>query len=171
MNVSHRTPLSLGVMKNFRTGLLALSAAALASCSSNVASRVEKNAALYQSLPVEDRNYVNRGEIKKGMTKEAVFLAWGKPDRTGGGENKKGRYERWTYTTLEPIVNQSIYGGFGYGRFHPFIGRRRGWFYQPGFGTQVDYIPRPAAYVDFRNGRVTDWQRGTGYQNQGLFEE
>ena len=159
-------------MNRYRMLLAAGSALFLASCSSNVASRVEKNPAIYQKLPPNERNMVNQGQIERGMSKEAVFLAWGKPDRTGGGENKKGRYERWTYTSLRPVYHQTFSAGIGYGRYYPYYGRRRrGLFYYPGFSTAVDYVPEPSAYVDFRNGRVTDWQRGTARGNEGLFEE
>lgn len=129
------------------------------SCSSTISSRVEKNPGLYQSLPPSEQALVSRGEIRQGMGKDAVFLAWGRPDRTSAGENKKGRFERWIYTELEPVYTQNFYGGFGYYRGGGYYGRRRYGFY-PGFGTHVSYLPRAASYVDFRNERVSTWQRG-----------
>lgn len=140
--------------------LVPLAALFLVSCGGTVQSRIEKNPELYQKLSTKHKVLVEKGRIARGMDKEAVFLAWGKPARVSDGENSKGRFERWNYTTLEPIYTHGFHGSFGrrYYRRGNHYGSRYG--YSPGFSSNVHYIPRDSARVDFRNNRVADWQRG-----------
>jgi len=101
------------------------------------------------------------------MDKEAVFLAWGKPASASQGENSKGKFERWHYTSLEPVYSNHFYGSFGR-RYYRHRGHYRSRYgFYPGYSTNVHYIQRPSAKVDFRNNRVTDWQRGR--RNAGLY--
>lgn len=123
-------------------------AVVLGSCqSATPASRIEANPALFQSLPAEHQQLVQRGQICTGMNKDAVMLAWGAP---GGGSmagQKEGRsFETWRYTQLVPVYTP---------HFYPYYGYR---WYGPAYYDDWTYIPRTAAEVTFQNGRVTGWQ-------------
>jgi len=156
-------------MKIIFLPLLSLAAVVLASCaSSSPTSRIEKNPAIFDRVPSSQRGLVEEGRIENGMGKDAVFIAWGKPDSVAEGESDRRRFERWTYTSLKPVLSNSFYGGYGgYGRgfsrygsyYDPYYGHgRRNFGY--GYGQAIDYVPVRSAIVDFTNGRVTKWQRG-----------
>ena len=60
--------------------VVALLASFLAGCST-VESRIKSNPQIYTSLSAADQALVRQGQIREGMSKAAVFLAWGNPDR------------------------------------------------------------------------------------------
>ncbi len=150
--------------------ILPVMALFLASCGHTVTSRIDKNPEIYQQLSSKHQALVEQGRITRGMSKDAVFLAWGKPASTSKGENKKGLFERWDYTTLEPIYTNSFHGvyGRGFGRGLGYGRHRRGGFGYSTFSSGVHYIPRHSSSVDFRKGRVTDWYRGRS-RRTGLY--
>src|SRR5438105_8143759 len=59
---------------------LATGALILTSCSTPE-TRISDHPDLYQSLSARDRALVNQGQIRPGMPRNAVWLAWGSPDR------------------------------------------------------------------------------------------
>jgi len=139
--------------------LFALFTLAFTSCSSTVTSRIEKNPALYNNLNTKHKALVDKGQITTGMNKEAVFLAWGNPADIGKGESSsKGRFERWTYNSYQPVYSHSISGYYGssHSRYRP----RSPYGYYPGINSHVRYVPYRNAQVDFKNGRVIDWKKG-----------
>ena len=126
---------------------------------------------MYDQLPSSHQALVDQGRIKQGMSKEAVFLAWGNPEIKADGEENSIRFERWTYTRLSPIYTTGFSGHYGFDGYAPYgyapygyapygygYGRCRGYGY--GYHNQVVYAKSKAASVDFKNDRVTRWQRG-----------
>src|SRR5215472_3575383 len=79
-------------------GLAALIASLLAGCST-VESRIKSNPQIYASFSPADQALVRQGQIREGMPKAAVFLAWGKPDRIRTGVRLGHPFEAWVYTT------------------------------------------------------------------------
>ncbi len=117
--------------------------------------RIAKNPALFESLPSNHKQLVQQGEIKKGMHKDGVVLAWGKPDGLTAGSRNGKSFEKWIYTTASPVYTSSFrhYASYGYGRYGC-----RGVGYGIGFGPEVYYVRRTAATVEFdHNSRVTEW--------------
>ena len=62
--------------------------------------RISEHPDFYQSLSPRDQALVNQGQIRIGMSRTAVWLAWGSPDRKivgnmGGGRRRRG----FTFTT------------------------------------------------------------------------
>jgi hypothetical protein len=163
----------LSVMK---TPFLSLCSAALAALllSSCVApstpqSRIAARPEAYNSLPASQRSLIDQGKIKEGMTKDAVYLAWGQPDRVRESSSGGRKTESWLYEGYDPVYTQHVdigYGGYGYGGYgHGRRGRYGGFYdcYPYGgssyaVGTEVNYIPYVARTVDFRNGKVTGWE-------------
>lgn len=116
------------------------------------ADRIAENPVLYKSLPVEQQVLVQQGNICKGMSPEAVMLAWGEPNTPPVvGEKDGRRIERWVYKSYEPVTVVSV--GMGYGYYGP-----RSWYnpYYSDFGTA--YVPEDTAYVEFVNGKVDSWE-------------
>lgn len=148
--------------------LMTLAAAFICvSCTSgSPATRIEKNPTLYDQLPSSQQALVDKGQIKQGMSKEAVFLAWGNPASKAEGEESGKHFERWTYSGLRPVYTSSLnigYGhGYGYSRCYNPYGYYSGGRYGRGYGYSqaVTYVPTKAASVDFKDGRVSRWQRG-----------
>ncbi len=127
----------------------------LASCVSPTQRRIEKNPDLYNALNEHQKELVQHGAIEEGMSKEAVFLAWGKPDRGSRGSKLGKAYERWSYAGYEPAY-MSPYG--------PAYGWASGpWVYDPYFypGPPVTMVPYEARWVEFLNNRVSGWSRAS----------
>lgn len=126
--------------------------------------RAQKHPELYGKLSEAERSAVLRGEIREGMSTDAVFLAWGRPDRVMSGSREGRGQERWAYFSARPVTTVSVgYGGYGP---HPFYSQfgvhpAYGYGYGPGwgFGPGIDYVPELDRSVEFRNGRVVAWER------------
>lgn len=139
----------------------------LSSCTSPLEGRITKNPQLFEKLSPSDRSLVRRGEIREGMTKEAVFLAWGRADYVSTGKDHGVSVEKWGYTGSHPVYTNSITVGIGPGYYRG----RRGYYgygyaglWDPywggyGYGPSIEYVPYQAASVEFRAGRVVRFMR------------
>lgn len=137
--------------------LLAASALALLSTSCVISSpqtRIDRDYSLYQSLPPKHQELVQRGEIAEGMSKSAVYLAWGNPSRKVQGHRDDADFERWDYTRLQPHYYNRFYTHFGHG-----YGRRGRYYHSYGFAPSIEYVPYRSASVKFRSGTVESWER------------
>lgn len=128
-----------------------------ASCSlPTTQNRIARNGAMYSKLSSEHRQLVAAGKIAEGMSKDAVYLAWGAPDRIFQGEKGGVVKERWTYTRSRPVHSASL--GLGYGVYP----RYRRWGYNGcvyhGFPDTV-YVPERVATVEFIGNLVDSWER------------
>jgi hypothetical protein len=123
--------------------------------SANPATRAQKNPAAFESLPAKDRELVLKSTIAEGMSKEAVLIAWGKPDRVSTGSMNGRMAETWTYTTLRPIYRPYYGLGLGIG---PYGYRHHGIYPGAAFGMGPDYVPVTSSVVRFRNNRVIAWE-------------
>ncbi len=122
----------------------------------NPQTRAQQNPALLDGLSAEDRAMVLKGTISEGMTKDTVFLAWGKPDAVTTGSDRGRATETWRYATLRPVYYG---GGFGYGMGYYGGGHHRGGFYPYlGMNLSPQYVPVTSAVVRFRGGRVVAWE-------------
>ena len=158
---------------------VAASALTLASCSTTE-TRISRHPEIYQTLPSRDQALVSQGQIRAGMSQNAVWLAWGSPDRKIVG-NMRGRpTETWIYVnyTTAPYGYGYPYGpyryGYGYGfgftsvgfvggHHHHHGGRSFVFFGDPFFDPfYYSYIPPSIPYptktVTFENGRVASFQ-------------
>ena len=158
---------------------LAVSAGALillAGCST-VETRISENPQLFQSLSQRDQELVSRGQIRTGMSQDAVWLSWGRADQRTAGAMRNQSTETWIYTTTTSYP----YGGYGYGGYGPYWGRPFGpWgyggygvarfhhgrrfvfygdpFYDPFFYSYIPTVTYPYKVVTFANGRVVSFQ-------------
>jgi hypothetical protein len=90
----------------------------LAGCAtSTVQSRKQERYAAYEALAPEMRGLVDQGQIKVGMTMDAVYIAWGPPGRVLQGENEAGRTTTWVY--YGTYVQEVRYWGY-YGLYYQY---------------------------------------------------
>lgn len=109
--------------------------------------RAERSSA-YAALSPEMKASVDRGEIKVGMSSDAVYIAWGPPAEILKSETAGGAATRWLYYGTYLQEYRYWTGGRG--------GYRRG---IPSERLENDYLPRDyvSAEVVFSNGVVKSW--------------
>jgi len=138
------------------------------SCASSTPqSRIDKNPEQFAKLSTKDQERVTAGQIAKGMSPEAVFLAWGNPSSEIVGFNKDESYTEWRYYDYRTAPSNVFYGSIGYGRLgYSKYGRRgygsfrsRGVGYGLGIGSTVTTVPELNARVWFKNLKVESWEK------------
>jgi hypothetical protein len=128
---------------------LATAAIVLTSCSTPE-TRISDHPDLYQSLSHRDQALATQGQIRIGMSRTAVWLAWGSPDRKILGNMGGGPTETWVYVyyatySYYPFAPLDEY--FGAPLYDPFC---YSWF--------PPSLPYPGKVVTFAHGRVASFQ-------------
>jgi hypothetical protein len=143
--------------------------------------RISQNPDLFHSLPPRQQQLVAQGQIAPGMSRNAVWLAWGGPEQKVNGFARGNTTETWVYLTTTTAYPYGYgYGGFGYGWGSPFWGWGGGVsvfrshhgrrfavfgdpFYDPFYYSYWPTVTYPYKTVTFVNGRVVEFQRMVGY--------
>jgi len=126
----------------------------LASCSTPQ-TRISEHPDLYQSLSHRDQALINQGQIRIGMSRTAVWLAWGSQDRKITGNMGGGLTETWVYTyyascaccpygLLDEYFGAPLYDPFCYSWFPPSI-------------------PYPGKFLTFAHDKVASYQYVTSH--------
>lgn len=146
-----------------RLCLAVIAATLLVQCASTPTTRIEKNPQMFAKLDARDKHLVTHGLIREGMGRDAVFLAWGRPDSVSVGVNRGRESEIWTYEGQRPVRSMNMNMGLGFGGWGPY--GYGGWgpygfggFPYWGNGTSVSYIPYTAGEAEFVGGRVVSWK-------------
>jgi hypothetical protein len=85
-------------MKSIRIACLVLPGLLLlAGCATTPSQRIEKNQALFDTLPLADRARIRGGQIDLGYTPDMVRLAFGEPQRRQLRRTAEGQSEIWFY--------------------------------------------------------------------------
>ncbi len=139
--------------------MLVSSGCILASCApSTPQARIQENPARFAALPANQQALVEGGEISRGMSRDAVDLAWGPPSSRFEGSKGGKATERWDYTGVRP-VRTHFSGGFGYGRYGRYGGRYHPYSsYVFDVGPEIAYLPYRRATVWFLDRRVDSWE-------------
>jgi outer membrane protein assembly factor BamE (lipoprotein component of BamABCDE complex) len=116
----------------------------LTSCSTPQ-TRISEHPDLYQSLSHRDQSLVGQGQVRIGMSRTAVWLAWGSPDRKIVGNMGGGPTETWLYIYY---VTYPYYPSYGPWSPWAYVGDP---FY---YSFIPSSIPYPGKVVTFANGRV-----------------
>ena len=99
---------------------------------------------------IRDRS---KGLIIKGMSQDAVYLAWGRPSGVIERNSYGKSIEKWRYSSLMPVVNQNfLYNDYHYYHHYDHCSP----FYH---STNVGYVPYTSAVVEFENQKVTSWEQ------------
>ncbi len=144
-----------------KTSLLILFAGLLLTgcATTSISSRKQERLGSYNTLPAEQRLAVDTGQIKVGMSEDAVYIALGKPTQIIRGESSAGPTVTWLYlgTYFEEYRGWSYYG-----HYHSYRGR----YYTAPYMT-YDYAPRNyvRTEVRFDAGVVKVWRSLPGPAN------
>lgn len=136
--------------------------------------RINERPEVYRSLSPTDQALVSQGQIREGMSRDAVYLAWGAPNQRGEGRNRGKAVESWIYFNT---TTTGYYGGYGYGYGLGFGGYAGSYlargpgghlhqrsfvyydpFYDPFFWRNNSVVSYPERTVSFENGRVIAYQ-------------
>ena len=113
----------------------------LAGCAtrSTIATRKQERLAAYNALPPEQKEAADRGQLKIGMSEDAVYIAMGAPDQILHSESAAGSTTTWVY--MGQWMEETRYW------------TRRGF-------VNRDYNSRSyvSAEIIFQNGKVASWQ-------------
>ncbi len=83
-------------MKFFAFALFAC--AVLTGCAtSTIESRRQERLAAYQGLSPELKTLVDKGQIKVGMSQDAVYISWGPPSEVLQSETAEGALTTWQF--------------------------------------------------------------------------
>lgn len=150
--------------------LLALVSALLLSSCETPQDRISQRPEVYNAMSARDRELVSRGEIRQGMSRDAVYLAWGAPNQRGPGRYRGSSTETWIYFDTSagdyyPPPFAYGYGGLYGGSF--LHGHRSGRlhrhvfydpFFDPWFYRRTSVVSYPERVVSFQSGRVISFQ-------------
>ena len=120
----------------------------LAACSTDsLAKRKQTFASAYAALTPEERQLVDQGKIKVGMSEAAVRIAWGEPDQTLQSEDALGHVTVWLYQGTTMVE-------------HQYWSQRRGIRGYPESSVERYYDPHDfvSAEVTLQNGKVQKWR-------------
>lgn len=123
--------------------------------------RISKNQGKFQKLSSYHQSKVSNGDLAEGMSKDAVFLAWGKPDKVTDSTMHGAKSELWMYTGREARPTTSIGIGYGFPYGAGFFDRYNYENHGPGwdFESDVRMVETMDRTVHFKNGSVVGWQR------------
>jgi len=146
--------------RRFFAGASVLASLILTSCSTPQ-TRISDHPDLFQSLSRSDQALVSQGRIRYGMSRNAVWLAWGSPDSKVIGNMRGHSTETWLYLDYVTYPYYPYYGpyGLGYGPYGPGFGFFGDPFYDPFYYSLIPpSIPYPNKTVTFSNSRVMSFQ-------------
>jgi hypothetical protein len=136
-----------------------------------IETRISEKQEAFRRMSPQDRALVQQGKIREGMTKDAVYIAWGPPSQIVPGRYKGSVVETWIYdaTAAGDYPGPFYYGyPYGYGLGYGFGGGYRGRFhhspffydpfYDPFFYNHANIVRYPERTVSFQNGRVIGFQ-------------
>jgi len=118
---------------------------------------------MYNRLSIKDKELVARGDIREGMSKDAVYLSWGPPGMVREGSSGGSVTEAWAYMTSAAVPTSSLryanvyrphYGRYG---IHPRYGYScgSGWALETG----TDFVRYINKTVNFSGNGVISWER------------
>lgn len=118
---------------------------------STIESRRTEKLSAYSSLSPEEQRLVDAGQIKMGMSSDAVYIAWGPPAEVLEREDQTGRYSVWQYHgTWMQETRYWAYRETTAGGNDLYLERY----------LTTDYYPRDylRAQITFKDGEVISWQ-------------
>jgi len=126
----------------FARSLVGLAMVLLAGCST-INSRIQDNAAYFDSLPLESQERIRKGVVEVGDTTDMVYIAMGAPSEKRSSRSSTRDRETWVYQ----IHYQDWVG-------RAFLGYRRVVVYDE--KTKRSYVYREPVYEDVYRNRTEE---------------
>jgi hypothetical protein len=130
----------------------ALTGVLLAGCAtSTIESRRSEKISAYHNLAADEKELVDSGQIRVGMSSDAVYIAWGPPAEVLESEDASGRVTTWRY--YGSWMQESRYWAYREtrrGHSDLYLERYLVSDYQP-----RDYV---RAEINLVGGRVANWR-------------
>jgi hypothetical protein len=137
--------------KRMKRAVWVLMLAALAvGCASTVEKRKKENYGAYSSLTPDFQTAVDQGQVKIGMSPDAVYLAWGKPSQVLTNESAQGTFVTWLY-------QGSRLKSYRYWTQHTYLYSDYTWD-QAYLATSYYPVEYVRAEVVFENNLVKEWR-------------
>jgi hypothetical protein len=120
---------------NITLGAAVLLALFATGCESDggIAARTQEKSAVYATLKISDKRFIEKGVIAMGFTSDMVYMAMGHPTKVESKDLPQGRAELWTYDRYYP--NYDAGHGFKFANFT----------------TESAYQPQPPQFQDQPN--------------------
>ena len=118
---------------------------------STIETRRGERSAAYSQLSPQEQQLVDQGQIKVGMTADAVYIAWGQPSEILESEDASGHMTTWRY--YGSWMQESRYWAYretSRGGIDLYLERYLVSDYQP-----RDYV---RAEINLKEGRVLSWR-------------
>ncbi len=129
-----------------------LAMAILAGCArSTIESRREERFGAYTGLSDEHRRLVDAGEIRVGMSPDAVYIAWGKAAQVLRAGDQKGETTTWLY---EGTAHDTIYGW----RYYEFKRTDGTTELRRELDRDTNFKSYVSAELVFKNGSLERWK-------------
>jgi hypothetical protein len=110
-------------------------------------SRISQHPEIYQHLSARDQALVSQGQIRAGMTMDAVWLAWGTPDQKIPDNMGNRPTETWLYLRYQTPPSYGApyyYGPFDWSYIPPkFPYASKGATFSKGRVVFFQYVPPP----------------------------
>jgi hypothetical protein len=119
-----------------------------------IQSRQQERSGAYAALTPEQRALIDQGQIKSGMSEDAVYVAWGRPSELLKGESGGNPTTTWVYTRTAAQERR-------YWNLHRHDPANIGGAYRFLPTIDSEYVPmrRTTAEVVFENGLVKSWRQ------------
>ena len=109
--------------------------------------RISQHPEMYQRLSAKDQAFVSQGQIRAGMTMDAVWLAWGAPDQKIPDIMGDRPTETWLYLRYQTPPSYGApyyYGPFDWSYIPPkFPYASKGATFSNGRVVLFQYVPPP----------------------------
>ena len=118
---------------------------------STIQSRIGERPGAFQNLSPEQQALVREGQVRMGMSQDAVYIAWGQPAEVFETEDASGHVEIWQYHgTWMQETRYWTYREVNRGEGDIYLERYLATDYNP-----RDYV---RAEIHFREGKVASWR-------------
>lgn len=118
---------------------------------STIESRLAERTAAFHELPTEQQALVKQGQVRVGMSTDAVYIAWGPPAEVFESEDPSGHVTTWQYHgTWMQETRYWTYREVNRGEGDIYLERYLATDYNP-----RDYV---RAEIHFREGKVVNWR-------------
>lgn len=116
-----------------------------------IAKRKAERPTAYAALNTELQSLVDQGQIKVGMSEDAVYLAWGKPAQVLRGGDTQGEYTTWLY-------HGTSTDSYHTWRYREYPRKDGSTYLERTLDTDYAFRDYVSAELHFRNGQLQRWR-------------